>query len=105
MTPRRTTMKREPNRVPVEKNTPPPPPIAPMLTGVDGAARAFGLGRTKIYDLMSTGVLPFIKIGKRRLIPVAAMQAMVDELQAYGAAMQVQPAAPTPSREVSPWQS
>ena len=35
---------------------------------VDRAARAAGIGRTKLYEAITRGELPSVKIGKRRLI-------------------------------------
>ena len=37
---------------------------------VDRAAKAAGLGRTKLYEAIARGELPSVKIGKRRLILV-----------------------------------
>jgi excisionase family DNA binding protein len=45
--------------------------------GVDAAVRFSGLGRTVIYGLMSRGELPFAKVGSRRLIPLAALKAVL----------------------------
>lgn len=46
------------------------------------AARLVGLGRTKLYELMGSGELPFIKIGTRRLIRVRDIEAFLDRQQA-----------------------
>lgn len=58
-----------------------PSPIPPLLLGVDEAASALRLGRTKIYGLMLDGTLPFVKIGSRRLIAVSALTSLVERLQ------------------------
>lgn len=39
-----------------------------LLCGVTDAARALGLGRSKIYELIAEGQLETITIGRRRLI-------------------------------------
>ena len=41
--------------------------------GVDAAKRFTGLGRTALYDLMNRRILPFTKVGSRRLIPKRAL--------------------------------
>ena len=46
---------------------------------VDDFCRAYGLGRTMVYQLMNTGKLGFIKVGKRTLIPVSEAQAWQDQ--------------------------
>jgi excisionase family DNA binding protein len=46
---------------------------------VNEAALAYGLGRSTIYKLMSTGRLSTIKVGKRRLIPRDNMEALLRE--------------------------
>ncbi len=40
---------------------------------VPEAARLIRLSRSQLYALMSKGELPFIKIGKRRLVPRRAL--------------------------------
>lgn len=40
------------------------------------------LGRSKVYALIDSGELGSVKVGKRRLIPEAALLAFVDQLQA-----------------------
>ncbi|HZU63185.1 MAG TPA: helix-turn-helix domain-containing protein [Novosphingobium sp.] len=42
------------------------------------AARALSLGRTKIYELIDEGRLDTIKIGRRRLIKVASIRALLE---------------------------
>lgn len=45
-------------------------------------ARLSGVGRTKFYEAISSGDLPSIKFGKRRLIRVAAIEAWLVRLEA-----------------------
>jgi excisionase family DNA binding protein len=40
-----------------------------------------GLGRTKIYELIASGELRTVKIGRRRFIPVTAVQEYVARLE------------------------
>jgi excisionase family DNA binding protein len=44
---------------------------------VDEAAAALSMGRTFVYDLLTRGEIVSIKIGRRRRIPVSALQAFV----------------------------
>lgn len=43
---------------------------------IDEVVKVTGLGRTSIYELMTSGVLPSLKVGARRLI-------MKDDLVAF----------------------
>ena len=47
--------------------------------GVAEAQRFSGLGRTKLYELMEQGRLPFSKVGTRRLIPKNALVRILAE--------------------------
>jgi excisionase family DNA binding protein len=40
-----------------------------------------GLGRTKIYELIGSGDLPVIRVGKAVRIPVTALEKWVEERQ------------------------
>ena len=59
------------------------PNAAPvLLVTPEEAARALSLGRTTVYQLMRTGELASVVIGRRRRIPVTALAAFVDALVA-----------------------
>ena len=45
-----------------------------MLVSVTEAARALGLSRSFAYELVAAGVLRSIRLGRRVLIPVAALE-------------------------------
>jgi excisionase family DNA binding protein len=50
-------------------------PETPRLAySPDEAARALGVGRTTIYDLMSRGALKRAKIGARTVIPAQCLE-------------------------------
>ena len=49
-----------------------------LLCGIPEAARALGLGRSKIYELMGEGRLESVTIGRRRLVRVDSVKALVD---------------------------
>jgi excisionase family DNA binding protein len=48
-----------------------------VLLTVEDAAQALALGRTKIYELVDTGALRSVKIGRSRRIPVQALHEFV----------------------------
>jgi excisionase family DNA binding protein len=48
-----------------------------MLLSVDEAATVLGIGRTNVYALINRDELKSVKVGGRRLIPRAALEAFV----------------------------
>ena len=44
-----------------------------LLVRPEDAARALGVGRTKVYELMRSGALRSVRVGGLRRIPVAAL--------------------------------
>lgn len=53
---------------------------APLLCTVDEAAELLSIGRTKTYKLIADGQLRTVRIGRRRLVPRAEIEAFVAEL-------------------------
>ena len=51
-----------------------------LLLSPDQVAEALGVCRSRVYDLMRTRVLPSVKIGRARRVPVSAVRAYVDQL-------------------------
>lgn len=51
----------------------PRPNIPAVLYRVDEAADAMRLSRTAIYELIRSGQLRTVKLGRRRLVPVEAL--------------------------------
>jgi excisionase family DNA binding protein len=49
-----------------------------LVYSIREAAEASGLSRATLYRLISDGRLKTVKIGARRLIPVAALTALLD---------------------------
>jgi len=62
-----------------------------LLTPVE-AARALGIGRSTVYELMRAGTLGSVHIGSCCRIPSAALAALVSRLREAGPA---DPAAPS----------
>jgi excisionase family DNA binding protein len=52
---------------------PPAKPGPDRLLSVDEACAALGLGRSRVYGEMGAGRLRTIKVGRRRLVPAAAV--------------------------------
>lgn len=46
----------------------------PLAVSPADAARLIGLGRTRLYEEIRSGKLRSFKLGKRRLIPITALQ-------------------------------
>ena len=55
-----------------------PPVLLPVFP--DAGLALGGLSRTKVYELIATGELRTVKIGRRRFVPAAAVQEFVDRL-------------------------
>jgi excisionase family DNA binding protein len=53
-----------------------PEPL-PIAVTVPTARRISGIGRTKLYELIAEGKLVAPKIGRRRLINFASLQALI----------------------------
>jgi excisionase family DNA binding protein len=51
-----------------------------LLTSKE-VAEAMGVGRSKVYELMAAGLLPSVKIGKSRRVPVDALEAYIGQLR------------------------
>lgn len=51
--------------------------MAPIAASIVEAARAIGVGRTTLYELISSGELPVVKIGRRTLIPLTSINALI----------------------------
>lgn len=60
----------------------------PVLLPVypDAGKALGGLGRTKVYELISSGELRTVKIGRRRFVPASAVEEYVARLEQLAAA-------------------
>jgi excisionase family DNA binding protein len=58
--------------------------LTPLLFSVTDAARLLGLGRSKLYELLSAGEVRTVKVGRRRLVPADALAEYVARLTADG---------------------
>ncbi len=51
------------------------PTMEPLNVSVDDAAAMLGVGRVCLYELLNSGQIASLKIGSRRLVPVAELEA------------------------------
>jgi excisionase family DNA binding protein len=47
-------------------------------TTVEAAAKVLGIGRNQAYAAAARGEIPVIRIGKRLLVPIAALERLVN---------------------------
>jgi excisionase family DNA binding protein len=52
-------------------------PIEPICVRINDAARMIGVGRTKLYELISSGELETVKIGKATRVTTASLNELV----------------------------
>ena len=45
---------------------------------VDETAKILGIGRNSAYDAIARGEIPVVKVGKRLLVPKAALQKLLN---------------------------
>jgi len=53
---------------------------------IEEAAKILGISRNTAYDAVKTGQLPTVKIGRRFLVPKAALERMLDNAAPVSAA-------------------
>lgn len=51
-----------------------------VLLGIPDAARALGIGRSKLYVLINEGSIEAVKIGRRALVPRSSIDSFVANL-------------------------
>jgi excisionase family DNA binding protein len=54
---------------------------APRLLSIKQTCRILGIGRTRVYALLAEGRLASVTIGRRRLIPLRAIEALLAALE------------------------
>ena len=52
-----------------------------LLLSIPEAMASTSLGRTKIYELIGNGALETVTLGRRRMIPAAALNEWVERLR------------------------
>ncbi len=56
--------------------------VTPNLLTTDEAAAWLGVGRARVYEMITSGGLRSVTIGKRRRIPVTALDELIQKLSA-----------------------
>ena len=54
--------------------------MTPLLLTIEQVAKLLGLGRTSTYELVMSGQIASVKLGRRRLIPRFNVEKYVDAL-------------------------
>lgn len=49
-----------------------------LLVSVEEAARRLGVGRSAMYELLASGQIGRVKVGRRTLVPVQELRRWVD---------------------------
>lgn len=57
----------------------------PVLTVLEGC-QILTIGKSKFYNLLTSGALHYLKLGRRTLIPYSEIQAYLDRLAQQGGA-------------------
>ena len=52
-------------------------PVEPICVRINDSARMIGVGRTKLYELIATGEVETVKIGKATRITTASLRELV----------------------------
>ncbi|ANY21140.1 Helix-turn-helix domain protein [Tsuneonella dongtanensis] len=56
--------------------------VEPICVRVNDAARMIGVGRTKLYELISSGELETVKLGKATRVTTASLHELVERHRA-----------------------
>ena len=56
-------------------------PVEPICVRINDAARMIGVGRTKLYELISCGELETVKIGRATRITTASLHELIRRMQ------------------------
>jgi hypothetical protein len=62
-----------------------PPPMRPLAIPIRTTRRIIGIGNTKLWELIGSGALETISIGRRRLVLVASIEQLIEKLRAIEA--------------------
>ena len=52
--------------------------MEPLTVSIEGAAKALGLGRTSVYQLIKEGRLEAFKMGRRTLVKVDSIHRLIE---------------------------
>lgn len=71
-------------RVPLSTAPMDPTRPEPEAVAVPAACRVLGLSRSKVYELLASGMLPSVKIGRRRLVRLETARNLLAALERAG---------------------
>jgi excisionase family DNA binding protein len=57
----------------------------PLFVSVKDGARRVGIGRDAMYGLVKSGRIPSLAVGRKRLIPVAALERFAEDVMSESA--------------------
>lgn len=52
--------------------------LNPLTIPIPEACRLIGIGRSKFYELVASGEIPAVRLGRRTLIPLDALRAFIE---------------------------
>ncbi|WP_346770434.1 helix-turn-helix domain-containing protein [Sphingomonas sp. AOB5] len=55
--------------------------LAPITVRIPEATRMLGISRSRVYELITSGDIEVIKLGRSTLVPVAGLHALVQRLR------------------------
>jgi excisionase family DNA binding protein len=55
--------------------------LTPITVRISDAARMLGISRSRVYELITSGDIEVIKLGRSTLVPVAGLHALVQRLR------------------------
>ena len=76
--------------------------IQPLTVTVEQAARLLGIGRSTAYELVHTGAVPSLRLGRRIVVPVGRITQMLEADLSDTAPSGGADRAPAPALEASP---
>lgn len=59
-------------------------PIEPICMKVNDAARMIGVGRTKLYELIASGDIETVKLGKSTRVVTASLYSLITRQREQG---------------------
>jgi excisionase family DNA binding protein len=57
----------------------------PLFVSVKNGAKRAGIGRDAMYSLVKSGRIPSLAVGRKRLIPVAALERFAEDVMSESA--------------------
>ena len=61
-----------------------PNPLSRLAYGIEDAAAALGLSRSRLYELIAAGEIAACKVGKRTIIPATELTTFLDRHRVAG---------------------